>query len=625
LCYISRLNLRPMNIPNARVQISQVDPTQIVLNNLNYTIKDKKILSDVTAAFQPGRLSVIVGPSGSGKTSLLSLIAGVQGTAPKSAKITGDILYNGSPLPPEKIKKIIGFVFQDDVILETMTVKEAIDMSVELRVDRGVDDKDALKKRMIDISQLDKAKNVVIGSPARKGISGGERKRTAIAMELVSNPSVLLLDEPTSGLDTYTAFRITALLRRLAHRYGRTVITTLHQPSSEIFHMIDDLYVLHEGQMVYGGPAQDLVNYFSTAGYHFPKYSNPLDVLFMDVLNQGDDEFAEESQSKSTVDDDHVPITALASYYKSSDLYRTFVMDVVIISVGITKKMHRFRAKQLHAFKLLFVRDVRNAIRNPMIIRTKLFQTLFMAGFIAAAFWNTKYSPVPALYQNVSGVLFFLVINAFFSSFQNVLPVFSAEKPSFAREHSQGYYGTTSYFLAKITVELPLILFFPILTAVITYWSVGLRPGFIHFLIFMVVLQLTSLSGFSMGLFAASLFNDVSVALALSILILLPLMTTAGLYLNVETIPVFLRWLQWVSPMRYAYSSLMTNQFSGWEAPGAQAYFQGVSAGNGFSILLNSIILAGIFVAGLVLAYLALLRNVIKNERGRKKGLLKIL
>ena len=623
------------NVQQGGHNIGQIEPTQIILDNVNYSIKDKLILKDITTAFQPGRLSVLVGPSGSGKTSLLSLIAGLKGSQPKGSTVTGDILYNGSHLPADQIKKIVGFVFQEDVILETMTVNEAINMSIELRVNERHERKTALRQRMLDISQLGKAKDVQVGSSTKKGISGGEKKRTAIAMELVSNPSVLLLDEPTSGLDTFTAFRIIALLKRLAHRYGRTVIATLHQPSSEIFHMIDDLYVLHEGEIVYGGPAQDIVPYFTSAGYQFDQYSNPLDILFMDILHRiREDEFANESTtghyseaggSSSTSRRNVVPIEMLAEHYKKSDLYQLHILDIQMATMGVTKEMHRFRAKQWHAFKLLFIRDLKNVVRNPMLVRTKLFQTLFLSAFIAAAFWNTKYAAVPALYQNISGVLFFLLTNAFFASFQNILPVFSGEKPSFAREHAQGYYGTSSYFLAKSLVEIPLTFFFPILTAVITYWSVGLRPGVGHFLLFTFTLQLTALTGFSFGLFSAALFNDVHVALALSILILLPTMIFSGLVLNVATVPVFLRWIQWISPMRYAYVVLMTNQFEGWDSPGAQAYYTGIAAGNGLSIVVNLIILGAIFLVGLLLAYLALQRTVLKNERGGSSGLLTIL
>lgn len=608
-----------------RARITNVQPTHIVIKDLDYSIGEKPILKKMNMAFTPGRLSVIVGPSGSGKTTLLSLMAGLSGTIPSKSKTTGDILMNGSIVDSEKIRKIVGFVFQEDVILETMTVEEAINLSIRLRVGDMTDMQiRALLDRMISVSQLDKARKVKIGSPLKKGISGGERKRTAIAMELVSNPSVLLLDEPTSGLDTYTAYRIIALLKRLAHQHGRTVVATLHQPSSEIFHMIDDLFVLNDGEIVYGGPGKHMVRYFTDLGYKFPEYSNPLDVLFMDILNKSKEDEFSEYLTKSATNESSIPLEDLARYYRDSTLYKTFVMVYIKKPPGdgVTKEMHRFRAKALISFWYLFARDLKNVLRNPMIVKTKMFQTLFLAVFVAIVFMNTGSSPVPALYQNVAGLLFFLVTNAFFASFQNVLPVFSSEKPSFSREHSQGYYPMTSYFLAKISVELPLTFFFPILTAVIVYWATGLRAGIGFFFQFLVILQLVSLAGFSFGLLAACIFNDLSVALALSILILLPFMIFSGLFLNVNTVPVWLRWIQWVSPMRYGYSALMENQFRNWNSPGAQQFYVNSGISTGIPYIGNILILGGLFILALFAAYLALARVVLKNEgRGVVKSL----
>lgn len=616
---------------HATVQMPDVEETQIVVDNFTFSVQEnkneKKILQNIKLAFQPGKLSVVLGPSGSGKTTLLSLMAGVSGAMPASAKQSGLILMNGKETSSSAIRKLVGFVFQDDVILETMTVQEAIDMSIQLRI-AGLTDhqKKELLNRTISISQLEKAKKTVIGSPMKKGISGGERKRTAIAMELVSNPSVMLLDEPTSGLDTYTAYRIMSLLRRLAHRYGRTVIATLHQPSSEIFHMIDDLFVLYEGQLVYGGPAKDMVSYFTAIGYNFDHYSNPLDILFMNILNKSkNDEFAQENNMNNDQDahaesvnenTTYVALPDLADYYSKSVLFQTHVLTNVESpqNNGVNETMFRFRAKGFISFFYLFKRELRNVYRNPLILRTKLFQTLFLAAFIALVFWNTGASSVPALYQNIAGVLFFLIINAFFSSFNNVLPVFGAEKGSFSREHSQGYYGLTSYFSAKILVELPFTVIFPILTSIITYWALGLRAGFIHFFVFTIVLILVALNGFSFGLLAASLFNDIGVALALSILFILPLMIFAGLFLNVDTVPVWLRWIQWISPLRYTYSAAMENQFSGWDKPGSDAFYNNSGVRNGFSLFLNLTIASTLFSVALILSYFALLRVVKKNK-----------
>ena len=602
--------------------VSEVDPTEIILENLSFSIKEKsgmkEILKDINIVFRPGKFSVVLGPSGAGKSTLLSLMAGISGQMPKDSIMTGDILFNNEKISPNKTRKVVGFVFQDDVILETMTVKEAINMSIRLRVEDNDDEKAKnLLKRMLELSQLENVDNVTIGSPMRKGISGGERKRTAIAMELVSNPSVLFLDEPTSGLDTYTAYRITALLRRLAKRHGRTVVATLHQPSSEIFHMIDDLYVIHQGKLVYGGPAKELVSYFTNAGYYFEPHSNPLDILFMEILNRSsEDEFADETEKISAAQESHVTLSELSSFYANSELRSRFVTERLESRRigGINQSMHRFRASGLRSFTFLLKRDMRNALRNPMIIKIKLYQTLFLAAFTAATFSNTRYASPPALFQNLAGVLFFLTTNAFFASFQNILPVFSSEKPSFAREHAQGYYGVTTYFLSKILVELPLTIFFPVITAFSVYFIIGLRSGVMHFIIFLGVLQLLSLTAFSLGLFTASIFNDIAVALPLSIVIILPVMVYSGFFVNLSTTPVYLSWIQWISPMKYSFALLMENEFSGRTDIGAQQYLQSLNLLGGISVWMNVLFLILLFIIGLLGAYLALLRVVNKNE-----------
>jgi ABC-type multidrug transport system ATPase subunit/ABC-type multidrug transport system permease subunit len=600
---------------------SHGDAIQIRLHQLGYHIDGKRdenpILSDISAVFRPGRLTVILGPSGSGKTTLLSLIAGLEIDQAKHTSFTGTITYNGEQIPTEKIKKIVGFVFQDDILMDTMTVKEAIAMSIKLRVNIvSKEQKNKLLNRILNLSRLEDAQDVFIGSPEKKGISGGERKRTAIALELVSNPSVLILDEPTSGLDSYTAFRIMVLLRRLAHKYGRTVIATLHQPSSEIFHLIDDLHVLHDGQLVYGGAAEDLVPYFTQLGYHFPPLSNPLDVLFMDILNplkeDGDNGSDDDGVAKQASSNGNVPMEQLAEYYRSSEFYAKDVIDTPTMQGGVTRAMYKFRAGFPTAYGFLVTRNAKRLIRDMRISWIRLGQTLFLAGFIAIAFWNTKYAPAPALYQNISGALFFITTNAFFSSFQNILPIFSHEKRTFAREYCQGYYGLLSYFLAKISVELPFTLIFPLFTSVIVYWSLGFRSGVDRFLIFTVTTQLVSLSGFSYGLLTAALFNDLAMAQAISILFLLPMMIFAGLILNVATVPAVLRWLQWISPMRYGFTSLMTNQFKGWDE--AYGYYIGLNAGNELSILINLVILFGLFLVGLLLSYFALVRLVFEKK-----------
>jgi ATP-binding cassette subfamily G (WHITE) protein 1 len=196
---------------------SSSESVEIVFKNLNYSVflvekikkgfmkrekieKEKVILKNISGVFKAGRLTAVMGASGAGKTSLLNLIAGEV----NKGAVSGDILVNGEAVIGRAIKKISGFVFQDDVILATMTVREAIAMSATLRLPNSISAEQKMKKvdDLIKTLNLTKCQNTVIGNAQIKGISGGERKRTAMAMELITDPGVLFLDEPTSGLDT---------------------------------------------------------------------------------------------------------------------------------------------------------------------------------------------------------------------------------------------------------------------------------------------------------------------------------------------------------------------------------------------------------------------------------------
>ena len=257
-----------------------------------YEIEEKQILDGVNGIFRPGRLTAVMGASGAGKTSLLSVLAGnVEG-----GKVSGSIKVNDEDFSePGKMQKISGFVFQDDILLPTMTVTEAIKQSALLRLPKEVTKEERMHRveEIIKVLHLVKASKTKVGDSMKKGISGGERKRTSIAMEIITNPAMLFLDEPTSGLDTFTAYTVVKTLQDLAHEQCRTIIATIHQPSSETFYLFDDLMVLAEGRVVYYGTVENSVAYFARLGYQCPQYTNPADFFFMDILSDKSDEKAD--------------------------------------------------------------------------------------------------------------------------------------------------------------------------------------------------------------------------------------------------------------------------------------------------------------------------------------------
>lgn len=241
--------------------------------------KEKTILNGVTGIVCPGEILALLGPSGSGKTTLLTALGGRL-----TGKVSGKITYNGQPFCGS-IKRKTGFVAQDDILYPHLTVMETLLFTAMLRLPTSLsqDEKVQQVDRVINELGLNRCRNSMIGGPLFRGISGGEKKRVSIGQEMLINPSLLLLDEPTSGLDSTNAQRILTTIRKLANG-GRTVLTTIHQPSTRLYHMFDKVILLSEGCPIYFGPASAALEYFSSLGFSSSLTANPAEVL-LDLAN----------------------------------------------------------------------------------------------------------------------------------------------------------------------------------------------------------------------------------------------------------------------------------------------------------------------------------------------------
>lgn len=241
--------------------------------------KEKTILNGLTGMVCPGELLAMLGPTGSGKTTLLTALGGRH-----TGKLSGKITYNSRPFSGS-IRRRTGFVTQQDTLYPHLTVTETLLFTALLRLPNSManDEKVEHVERVITELGLTRCRNSMIGGPLVRGISGGEKKRVSIGQELLINPSLLLLDEPTSGLDSTTAQQILTTIKQLAN-WGRTVITTIHQPSSRLYHMFDKVILLSEGCPIYYGPASTALEYFSSIGFSTSITINPADLL-LDLAN----------------------------------------------------------------------------------------------------------------------------------------------------------------------------------------------------------------------------------------------------------------------------------------------------------------------------------------------------
>ena len=227
-------------------------------NNKHY----KQILFGAKGFVRPGEMMAILGPSGSGKTSLLNVLSqrtGLSGGSKKEGQVTinGRALRQGSDYG-----KVAAFVQQDDVLQATSTVRELLTFAGRIRTNLEGEALTSRVQSVISRFGLGACADSLVGGWLRRGISGGERKRTSIGYELITDPSLLLLDEPTSGLDSSTALRILQLLRGEARR-GMAVLATIHQPSAALFNVFDRVILLSEGYVIYNGPPSNVQSYFN--------------------------------------------------------------------------------------------------------------------------------------------------------------------------------------------------------------------------------------------------------------------------------------------------------------------------------------------------------------------------
>jgi ABC-type multidrug transport system ATPase subunit len=221
---------------------------------------------------------------GSGKTSLLNILAGrIATNAGAKVNVDGNIYTLGKAINPAKFRRNIAFVTQENFLFSTSTPRECLRFSARLRLPPtcSSEDIDLKVETLLASLGITKCADTLIGNELTPGISGGEKKRTAVGVELITDPDLLFLDEPTSGLDSHTAFDLIKLLKTLATRCATLV--TIHQPSSQIFFSFDKIIYIKGGSILCQGTVPEVLSHFSAKGYAIPASFNPSDYI-MDLM-----------------------------------------------------------------------------------------------------------------------------------------------------------------------------------------------------------------------------------------------------------------------------------------------------------------------------------------------------
>lgn len=520
--------------------------------DVNFTVQKgtKTILKNVSGYIQPGALCAIMGPSGAGKSSLLNILAGRQRSG-GSVEVTGTIMANGKPVDPQKFRKRIAYVMQEDALFATQTPREAFTFSARLRLSKSISDAQItnLVDAMLSALGLNKCADTMIGNVMIKGISGGEKKRTAIGVELISNPDILFLDEPTSGLDSYAAHQVVKILKKLA-RSGRTIITTIHQPSSEVFDLFDDTLLLADGRTIYHDKVEEMTAYFARKGHICPAHYNPADFIM----------FMMQMESKASVHELADAWGQKAAQPSATD-----------IETGVTGKkdqnVTRSAAKPgcCRQFRALIAREFQQVIRDKGGMAARIGSTLFLnliVGFVFqdAANWSDVTGAPGEVRKKLGGHFGAVVQTAIAGMFglsQPLLLSFPLERPVFMREYAVGTYSAIPYFISKMIVEIPLMIMQSMIIWLCTYHLIGFSGNFFILMLYTALLGLVAASS---ALLIGSVANNVNVAIQLTPLLFVPQIMFAGFFVPIDSIPAWIRWPQYLCSLKYSINVMMITE-----------------------------------------------------------------
>ncbi|XP_057699323.1 broad substrate specificity ATP-binding cassette transporter ABCG2d [Corythoichthys intestinalis] len=529
------------------------------------TSSSRQILMDINGIMRPG-LNAILGPTGSGKSSFLDILAARK----DPSGLSGEVLIDGAPQPPN-FKCLSGYVVQEDVVMGTLTVRENLRFSAALRLPACVSEreKELRVNRLITELGLAKVANCKVGAQMTRGISGGERKRTNIGMELIIDPPVLFLDEPTTGLDASTANSVLLLLRRMANQ-GRTIIMSIHQPRYSIYRLFDSLTLLVGGKMVYHGPAPKALDYFANIGYSCEPHNNPAD-FFLDVIN-GD--FAVTSLSKVNLSQDFEEMSSsrpsieerLVSEYKSSSYYSDTLAQLDRIaqdkrhSASPVSRTVTYNSSFGQQLRWVLRRTFQNLMLNPQTSMAQVVVHIFLALIVGAIFFRVKDDQSGI--QNRMGALFFITTNQCFSTV-SAAELFIAERKLFAHEYISGYYRVSVYFLSKVLSDIALRTVTSVIFSCGVYFMIGLKCSASAFSVFTLTVTLVAYTATAMTVAISADQTAVALANIFMTITFVFMMIFSGLLVNLPSIMDWLAWLKYLSIPRYGLAALKINEFVG--------------------------------------------------------------
>ncbi|KAM7478996.1 hypothetical protein LguiA_027209 [Lonicera macranthoides] len=532
---------------------------------LKVRVGSKCILEGISGYASPGEIVAIMGPSGCGKSTLLDALSG---RLASNSQQTGEVLING-----HKQRLTYGtsaYVTQEDILTWTLTVREAVYYSAELQLPNSMSraEKKERAERTIREMGLQDSINTRIGGCGTKSLSGGQKRRVSICVEILTRPNLLFLDEPTSGLDSAASYYVIRQIKKLAQQYEMTVIASIHQPSSEVFELFHNLCLLSLGRTIYFGPSHEANEVFALAGFSCPALQNPTDHYLRTINTDFDEDVEQGVGGKMTTEQ---VIDVLVKSYKSSDTFRQIQSKIAEIyrqDGGVMEKMGSQASKVTQSL-VLTERSFVNMYRD------KGYYWLRLAIYIALGLGlATVFLDIGSGYDSIRERGSMLMFVASFLTIMAIggFPSFVEDMKVFARERLNGHYGAGVFVVGNTLSSMPYLLVISLIPGAIIYYLVGLQRGNEKFVYFILVLFACMMLVESIMMIVASMVPNFLMGLITGAGIQGLMILSGGFFRLPNNLPaIFWRYpMYYIAFHKYAYQGLYKNEFEGLKFPNHQ-------------------------------------------------------
>lgn len=532
---------------------------------------EKDILKGISSKIPKGTMTAIVGPSGSGKTTLMNYLAG-RNNESQGFNTHCRYFINGTKIDNvNRFKNIIGYVLQDDIMEDTMTPRKIFRYYAELR---GVPHIDQVVEDVIDLMCLRNCADTKIGNVFSRGLSGGERKRTSIGIELVSNPDLLFLDEPTTGLDSSTALEVMAHLADLKAR-GITIISIIHSPSQAVLDLFDKVLVLVDGRLVYDGRPDKIVDRLTRMKYQVPKYIEPIE-YFMKIIDKSYLEIEFEKRGKDKGEnninlenifnrriDELVKMQAIKTHaaWKFFVEPSTSIDALIALAKNKNQKLGFWRQFEIliRTSTIVFFKDM-----YGMLMKSSFFWVCSILYVIVFVNLGDIEEDTPKAIQNRSGLIYMIAMGMFFVGTNLSSTLFIPVKQILLKDKQARLYDDGPFFLVTQLYNVPLFFLNVSIFIVIIFFATKLNynPHVNLLWYWLFSLFASFFGGGAFGLILgviAERMTDLSLLLPA---IVFPQFVITGYFANVKTMTWPLYALSFASPARYAFQGLILTEFN---------------------------------------------------------------